>query len=382
MDTTTLRAAARYFPLLGRPRPACPPLPSRVQEIADLAHTARTVQQRGGDALHDAAHALNKAALLASDCGLTDDARRLCWQHIDLYRAAGPQLTVLQARYMLEPVVNLARLHIRNNEPRTALHILGAMHHATTRGTDLTVDDRLLPLAQLTGTLQERNKLREWVWLQLLTDGIRALTRAERWNDAVALAEAHRGIGMHLMEGRQVAIVAACLDGTTDAARNLLHASTLTQPWEHQVASCLEVMCSGSDESARHRTTTKMIRSLQSSRPAIGYAVFRARFGLTTAILAGSHSPELAAAVLAQVADEAIAARDGYAAREVLYHRIPNSYLSDQQHRALDGLITASGLGAGPLPPTLKDAFTDAIGLAVTSLAVSLKNSSSSSRQG
>ncbi|GLZ16419.1 hypothetical protein Acsp04_66540 [Actinomadura sp. NBRC 104425] len=382
MDTTTLRAAARYFPLLGRPRPACPPLASRVQEIADIADTAYRVQQQGGDALHDAAHALNKAALLASDCGLTDEARRLCWRHIDLYCEAGPQLTAVQARYMLEPVVNLARLHIRNNELRTALHILEAMHHATTRGTDLTVDDRLLPLAQLTGTLQERNKLREWVWLQLLTDGIRALTRDERWNDAVALAEVHRGIGTHLMEGRQVAILAACLDGTTDAARDLLHTSTLTQPWEHQVASCLEVMCGGSDKPDHHRTITTMIQSFRNSRPAAGYAVFRARFGLTTAILARSHSLELAAAVLAQAADEAIAARDGYAAREVLNHRVPHTGLTDQQHRALDGLIAASGLGAGPLPPMLQDAFTDAISIAVTALTVSLKKSSASSRRG
>jgi hypothetical protein len=125
-----------------------------------------------------------------------------------------------------------------------------------------------------------------------------------------------------------------------------------------------------------------MIQNFQSSRPASGYAVFRARFGLTTAILTGSYAPELAAAVLAQIADEAIAKRDGYAAREVLNTRIPNIRLTDQQHRALDGLIARSGLGAGPLPPMLQDAFTDAIGIAVTALTVSLKKSSSSSRRG
>lgn len=40
MNPTTLAAAVRRFPLLGRPRPACPSLPERVQEIADIARAA------------------------------------------------------------------------------------------------------------------------------------------------------------------------------------------------------------------------------------------------------------------------------------------------------------------------------------------------------
>src|SRR5689334_16485922 len=121
MDIATLEAAIAYFPLLGRPRPACPALDTRVREIADIA---RAADQHGTKALHDAAHVLNKAALLASDIGRPDAARRLCLQHLDLYRTANRPLTFVQARYMLEPVVNLARLHIRNGSPQPALRIL------------------------------------------------------------------------------------------------------------------------------------------------------------------------------------------------------------------------------------------------------------------
>ncbi|MEU6720758.1 hypothetical protein ABZ897_55680 [Nonomuraea sp. NPDC046802] len=90
MDLTTLHAVVRRFPLVGRARPACPSLPERVKEIADIADTAA---RQGADALHEGAHALNKAALLASDCGLPDLARDLCWQHINIYREAGHHLT-------------------------------------------------------------------------------------------------------------------------------------------------------------------------------------------------------------------------------------------------------------------------------------------------
>ncbi|MGH3977883.1 MAG: hypothetical protein ACRDRZ_02600 [Pseudonocardiaceae bacterium] len=152
MDPTMLTAAARRFPLLGRPRPACPSLPERVKEIADIAHTAG---QEGADGLAEGAHALNKAALIASDCGLADLASDLCRQHIDTYRAADHPLTVLQARYMLEPVLNLARLQIRASEGEQALRLLKSMYRAIMSNTDLVVDGHTLPLTDLTGTRHE-----------------------------------------------------------------------------------------------------------------------------------------------------------------------------------------------------------------------------------
>ena len=83
MDDATLRAALRCLPLTGRPRPACRPLPERVAEVSGIA---RAACQADAGALAEASHAMNKAALIASDCGLQDLARDLCWHHINAYR--------------------------------------------------------------------------------------------------------------------------------------------------------------------------------------------------------------------------------------------------------------------------------------------------------
>ncbi|MEU8266404.1 hypothetical protein AB0B89_04490 [Sphaerisporangium sp. NPDC049002] len=369
MDITTLSAAARRFPLLGRPRPACPPLPERVKEICEIASTAG---QQGADVMHHAAHALNKAALLASDCGLEDLARDLCWQHINLYRVAGLRLTVRQARYMLEPVLNLARLQIRADAGGQALRLLEAMYQAVTANTDLVVDRNTLPLANLTGTRQEHRNLREWVWMHYLADGIRALALAGRWDDAVAHAEAHRGIGRHLMEGRQATIIAHCLHGALPTARAVLADSTPTQPWEHQVASCLNVMCADPNRASISQEVAAMVRHFLEQEPVPGYAVFRARLGLTVVSLAGAADPEAADGVLARVTAEAIEAGDGYAARDMLGYLSTRTGLTNMQRDALSELVTRSGLGSGTLPESLLNSLVNSAEVAKEALAASM----------
>lgn len=371
MDPTTLAIAARRFPLLGRPRPACPSLVHRVQEVADIA---RRAGQENADALAEGAHALNKAALIASDCGVPTLARDLCWRHIDIYRAATRPLTVLQARYMLEPVLNLARLQIRASDGEQALRLLTAMYRAVMSGTDLVIDGRTLPLTDLTGSRPEHHKLREWVWLHLVGDGTRALTLAERWDDAVAHAQAHRGVGLHLMEGRQATIVAHCLKGAGVEANAVLAESRPVQPWELQVASCLKVMCTGTAGVSARRDISTMIGHFIGQEPMPGYAAFRTQLGLTVTTLASTADPEAADAVLTQVADEAIKAGDGYAARDVLrYHdtRVANS--TGEQSEALVDLLISSGLGAGTLPEGLLDSLISSVQAAVEVLSESLR---------
>lgn len=75
----------KRFPLVARPRPACPPLAERVREITDLAAAA----ERDGN-VTSATVALNKAALIASDCGMPDLARALCWRHAEAVLRAQP----------------------------------------------------------------------------------------------------------------------------------------------------------------------------------------------------------------------------------------------------------------------------------------------------
>ena len=191
MDTAALHSGLRWLPLAGWPRPACPPLPARADEIAALVGEAG---EPSTDPLGGTAHALNKAALLASDCGLDDLARDLCWRHIDSYRQASRPLTAGLARRMLGPAPNLARLQLRPGEPDSALQLLETIHHAVTAGGDLTIDGQVLPVAGLAGSPEEHARLRNIVRQHHLTDGIRAHVTAGRWDQAARLAEELGGV--------------------------------------------------------------------------------------------------------------------------------------------------------------------------------------------
>jgi hypothetical protein len=353
----TLAAAVARFPLLGRPRPACPALPLRIQEVADAVTAA---EEKAEHAASDAAHALNKAALIASDCGLPDLAQRLCWQHIDTYRRLTRPLTIREARYLLEPVLNLARLHIRAEQGTTALQLLDTMYQAVTRRCDLTLDGHRLPTAHLAGDKAERRELREWVWLQLIGEGVRALALANRWTDAAEHARRHNGIGVHLMEGRQAAIIAHCTQDDLACARELLAQSTPAQPWEQDIATCLHLMCTApTDPTATTHLTTAVDR-YRGRTPITGYASYRARLGLTIATLATDIRPDLAAELVRQIADEAITSADGYTARDVLGFRQPNAAITQHQKTTLTHLTTDAGLGTRSLPDTTLDQLTTA----------------------
>ncbi|GAA3251195.1 hypothetical protein [Nonomuraea helvata] len=371
MDRSTLTAAARYFPLVGWARPAYPRLSDRVAEIAGIADAAG---RPGADRLHEGAHALNKAALLASDCGMPDLARDLCWQHINIYRQACHPLTARQARYMLEPVHNLARLQIRADAGKPAMRLLDAMYQAVMTSTDLLIEGHTLPLASLTGGRDERHKLREWAWRQYVADGIRTLALAGRWDEAVTHARAHKGVGDHLMEGRQAVIVAHCLRGATRAAHDVLGESTITEPWERQVAACLRVMCADPDTAASQYVRS-MVELFLSAKPAPDFMVFRARLGLTVATIASSSHPHTADQVHAQVAAEVIESGNGYAARDVLTNPRPLAGVSEAHRRALTGIVAASGLRAGTIPAPLLDTLTTSVKTAGEMLASAVRSS-------
>ncbi|GIF01608.1 hypothetical protein [Paractinoplanes rishiriensis] len=370
-----LTAAVRRFPLLGRPRPDCPALPARVREIAEAVDTAR---HRAGHGMADAAHALNKAALIASDAGMTDLARHLCWQHIDTYRNARRPLTILEARYLLEPVLNLARIQIRTDQGAAALRLLESMYDAITQRCDLVIADQSLPLANLLGEPADRRQLRQWVWLQLIGEGIRALAHAGRWDDAADHARHHNGIGDHLMEGRQAAIIALCLRGDGQQARALLAESTTTEAWEQDVAACLQLMClhAGDKPTAaigEVPLVTAAVARYDGSTGTANYASYRARLGLTIATLTNNISTSTASVLLTRVAEDAINSADGYAARDVLGFRDPVEGVTDAQRRRLSHLAAEAGLGTGTLPQSILRRLTavseEALAMLDTALA-------------
>jgi hypothetical protein len=274
---------------------------------------------------------------------------------------------------MLEPALNLARLQLRARDGDQALGLLTAMFQAVRSGTDLVIGDYTLPLADLTGSRAEHHKLHEWVWLHLIGDGIRALALAGRWADAVTHAQAHRGIGLHLMEGRQATIVAHCVNGDLTRARAALADATPQQPWELQVASCLKVMCANPDDTSRRRNVTAMITQFAERQPMPGYALFRTQLGLSVTTLAETIDTEAASRVLAQVADEVIESGDGYATREILRHHDTQVPVTDGQHAALTDLLAASGLGTGIMPEPLLQSLLDSARAAAQELCASLQ---------
>jgi hypothetical protein len=368
VDDATLHAALRYFPLTGRPRPACRTLPERVTEVEDITRTAR---QPGADVVHHAAHALNKAALLASDCGLPDLARDLCWRHIGAYRDLGRPLVIAEARGILEPTLNLARLAIRAGAHDEALRLLDSIHQALADGTDLTISGTVLPLAGLAITGAEHRKLREWAWLQHLSEGIRACALLGRWDAAERHAIAHRGIGDHLMEGRQAAIIARLVSGNQLEASQVLAATAVTEPWERDVAAYLAVMCADDQEATG--LAAPLARGFAGADPVPGYAVYRARLGLTVVTLACGLDPAAAGDVTRAVAAEAIASADGNAAREVLTHRDADTWLPSGQRQSLRGILDAAGLGAGAIPQPLYGELMAAASAAERQLLAALR---------
>ena len=354
MNDAGLRTALRWFPLVGWARPSCPPLGDRVAEVATII---RNADEPSAYVRACAANALNKAALLASDCGMPDLASDLCWQHIDAYRKARVPLTVTAAMGMLGPALNLARLRLRADDPDAALCMLDALHRAVSTGTNARIDGRELPLAGLTGSRDERYRLRETVWRQYLTEGIRAHAMAGRWSRAEEFAAAHHGIGAHLMEGRQVAIIARLFDGNAAAARDILAETTITEPWERHVAACLAAMCAAPPDIPA--AVAAMTEQFLGNEPVLGRIVFRTRTGLATAAVAASTDAAAAHGIIATIVAEAIRAADGYAARDILQD--PAGPTEPANRHALARLVTESGLGQGELPMQLRSTFDDSV---------------------
>src|SRR3954447_11179759 len=105
----TTHITLAWFPLVQRPRPPAVPRQARVRQLPEL------IAQPGDDQLTRAAEVCNKAALIASDCGLPDLARTLCWRQHEVFQAARP-LTASTAKLAMQPVLNVARQLIRDGD--------------------------------------------------------------------------------------------------------------------------------------------------------------------------------------------------------------------------------------------------------------------------
>ncbi|MFD4350842.1 hypothetical protein ACFWQ6_39275 [Streptomyces coelicoflavus] len=265
---------AKRFPLVARPRPACPALVDRVREITDLAAAA----ERDGNVI-SATVALNKAALVASDCGMPSLARALCWRHAEAILRAQP-LSAQEARYALEPLVNLARLRIRDGDGPGAYHLLDSLNRAVRSKTEAVIDGRATSFQCLTKAASDHQAVCQWLWTVLLGDGTRALVSAGQWEHALAHSEQHRGIGQRLFDGRQVKVLLRCLGEQPVMALELLNKTTLVERWEHSVAAVLAVLCHRAAGENPIGPVDKMVQHYLALDTAPELAVFRSRVGL------------------------------------------------------------------------------------------------------
>ncbi len=351
---------ARRFPLVPRPRPQCLPLPDRVQEVRLLA-------RKGGEphGLSSAAAALNRAALIASDCGVPLLARELCWQHADAYLRARP-LDAQTARFALEPLVNLARLLIRAGQGEEAYQLLASLNHAIQDRTDITVDGRLVPARSLLAPHEDNRALKQWMWSVLLGDGTRALVAAEQWPKARAHVRQANGVGLRLLDGRQIEIVAACLEGDPSTARQTVLDSTPLENWEEAVAACLIALCGHAAGESPAGMTEQVTNAYISLHPNPELAVFQTRVGLTALTLVNEQGRERIARHLVL---NAVQGADGYVAKDLVEDPTCTVVMTERQHDSLIASIAAAGLATGRIPLHLERLLLEAADAATTAIA-------------
>ncbi|QPP05124.1 hypothetical protein G4Z16_00520 [Streptomyces bathyalis] len=345
---------AQRFPLVARFRPACLPLPERIASITDLADTAVSESDQGV-----ASSVYNQAALVASDLGRPDLAREMCQQHAAAHLHACP-LPGMSAIRALEPAVNLARLQVRAGCGDEGRRRLLALHSAVGAGTAARFEDIAIP-ASLTATADDRQEVHAWLWRVLLADGTRTLTTEGRWEEALAHIEQHRGIGTRMLDGRQVAVLAALTTGDTARARNLLDQTTPGDPWEQRVSACLTVLCRLAVGESTGQHVADLADVYLDAPAGHGTTVFDMRLGLTILAAARSAGHAVAHDLVDSLHRRTTEARDGYAAREALADTQFTDLASDQQVHECHELLHMCALGSGHLPDDLLSDLLSAI---------------------
>ena len=363
--STAVNADLAWFPLVPRPRPPGLPLQARIAELAALA--ASTEQGTRQERATRAAEVLNKAALIASDCGVPALARQLCRHQYDLFAQRAP-LPGWAVRLAMQPVLNIPRQLIRDGHGEDAHAVLQALHQAALSRATAVIDGMRIDFGTLSSTADGHKEACTLTWTALLADGTRALAQAGRWRGAAEHAAAYRGTGTRLLDGRQSAILALLSEGQPSEAAQMVEQSAVAEAWEHAVQAVLRVLCQRASGQNPVPGTATMLGTawtlVQVQDPAT--AVTRTRIGLTALALAGHsdtmHAPDVRAALITAGNADAYVARDLLAARH-------NWSLTSAQRSRLQALVQAGGLDAGAIPGHLRDQLTSAARRAEVTLA-------------
>ncbi|GAA3762028.1 hypothetical protein [Salinactinospora qingdaonensis] len=346
--------ASEWFPLLPRHKPACRALAERIGELRDLTQTtagATTYRH-----IAQAAEAHNKAALIASDCGLPTLAHRLCWRQFTLFQRSAP-LAGDTARLALQPLINLARLAIRAGDGMRAHHILRQIHSGVTSQNTRTIDNRTVDFHTFLRDPADLPEIHRFLWTVLLADGTRALTRAGRWNEVKQHLERHKGIGSRMLDGRQVAILCRATSGAHEAALALIDSSTTSEAWERAVAACLRTLCLHKANRESNQAAVAMVDTYL-DLPADTPIAFHTRLGLCVLDLTDTRT-QRRADIASRVLRRVLAYGDADSAAHLLDHPACETATDQTERAALASIIARSGLRQGWIAEDLaKDLFS------------------------
>lgn len=358
-----------WFPLILRPRPPGLPLDTRIAELGRLAE--QTADMPRNNQVTRACEVLNKAALIYSDCGLPDLARGLCQQQYELFSQARPWPS-WAVKLAMQPLLNIARQHIRESQADRALALLESLYTAARCRASVITDGFLIDFDTLTATAEDHKAMCLLIWTAMLADGTRALARAGRWKEAAEQAAAHQGIGTRLLDGRQVAVIAHIAEGSPARALELVEQSQITEPWERTIQGILRILCGfavGNIADADRRAVLASALALAQAADVTTTAA-SARIGIVALdVAADGDIPQVEAL---HSAVTALAMRDAYAAHDVLTHQAATCRLTASQSNALHDLADASGLGTGFIPGQLHQRLMAAVARSATTLAKEL----------
>ncbi|WP_326645252.1 hypothetical protein OG884_12605 [Streptosporangium sp. NBC_01755] len=349
---------ASRIPLVRRPKAAGLPLADRIAHLTEL-----TVEPTGAsqhDLVARASGVLNYAALIASDVGMPDLAAQLCWRQHRAFAKAG-SLTGDIAVMALMPLVNIARLLIREGDGEGAYDVLRRLYRAAQQRGTAEIRSHNVDLSALLGTEADHRKVCEELWVTMLIDGARALARIGRWTEAAETMAAHRGIGNRLLDGRQIMIMSLMERGLSQQARAAIESTAPTEPWENAIAALLRIYCRPATSPTPQPELELVLREALTliTPPDPATAAFQVRLGLVTLDLTRDRTGPCPALLQDAIVDVAIL--DAYAARDVLNHHLARSRLTSEQRQKLNDVLTASGLGAGKLSPTHMHVLTTAV---------------------
>ncbi|MGW0486453.1 hypothetical protein [Nonomuraea sp. NPDC003214] len=351
-------AIAARIPLVCRTKPPGKPLAKRIADLTALTHDPPGARHQ--ESVARTCGILNISALIASDAALPGLAADLCWRQHKVFAQAG-SLDREIAVMSLMPLINLARLLIREGDGKAAYALLNQLYSAAQRRGTAAIDGYDVDLSSLTHSHDSHRAVCEELWVALLIDGARALAQQGRWSEAADAMASHRGIGDRLLDGRQLKIMALLEQGRLVEATALIDSTMPAEPWETVVASLLHIAirpgttATSQDEVEHVLAQTYSLAAVQEPTT----AAFRARLALTALDVTASHGQPSGAQLTAAAID--VASTDAYAARDVLAHPEMRSRMTDQQHEDLAAMIAAAALGTASIPDVHLKALVEAV---------------------